>query len=375
MTRCLATYILSPASGAEMARSTDPARPRSREGKITPRFFERSVRPHLGSRRPDILVGPRTGVDVGVVRPTAGHVLIVKTDPLYVEPRLGWDRAAWFAFQILASDLTTSGRKPDWGAIDLLVPPETPDDVVARILRVLGREARRLGAALVTGHTGRYAGVSFPMVGSGTLLAMAPGDAFVTTASIPTGAVLLAARTPAVEAVGMLATFYPEFLRDHLGTADLRRARDLTAQMTTVPDALRAAAAGLKTEGVWAMHDAAEGGLRRAVWEMAVASGRGLDVDLSEAWVDPVVQRVARLFGFDPLTASSQGTLLLAVQPSRVEDVISTLSRGGVPVSRIGRFSARGAPAKDRGRLLSPPARDSYWSVVQRRGLPRRPLR
>ncbi len=310
---------------------------------------------------------------MGVVRAPAGRALIVKTDPLYVEPLLGWDRAAWFAFQILASDLTTSGRKPDWGAIDLLVPPETPDGVVARILRVLGREARRMGTALVTGHTGRYAGVSFPMVGSGTLLAMAPRNAFLTTASIPTGAVLLVARTPAVEAVGMLATFYPDLVRDRLGSADLRRAAGFTRQMTTVPDALRAAAAGLKTDGVWAMHDAAEGGLRRAVWEMAVASGRGLDVDLAGVWVDPVVQRVGHLFGFDPLSASSQGTLLLAVQPSRAEDVISALSRGGARVSRIGRFSARGAPAKDRGRSLSPPARDSYWSVVQRRGLPQRP--
>ncbi len=341
---------------------------RSHPGKISPEFFERAVRPHLGQARRDVLVGPRTGVDVGVVRLPHHRALIVKSDPLYVEPRLGWDRAAWFAFQILASDLTTTGRKPDWGAIDLLVPPETPDTVLSTILRVLGREARRLGTQLVAGHTGRYEGISFPMVGAGTLLATAREGEYVTTASIPSGAILLVARTPAVEATAMLATFYPTEIRDRLGAADLRRALEFAGQMTTVPDALRAAAVGVRDQGVWAMHDAAEGGLRRAAWEMAAASDRNLDVDLDGAWVDPVVERVAELFRFDPLAASSEGTLLLAVDPSRVEEVTGALVRAGSSVSRVGRFTGRGGRVRGMDGPIRPPFLDSYWAVVERKG-------
>jgi hydrogenase expression/formation protein HypE len=336
------------------------------EGKISRSFFERVIRPHLGRRRADVAVGPQTGVDVGVVRLPHGGVLLSTTDPLYIEPRLGWERAAWFAFHILASDLTTTGRRPDWASIDLDVPPDTPDRTLETILRVFDREARRLGTAIVTGHTGRYSGCAFPIVGSGTLLAAAEADAYVTTHRIPAGAELLISRTPALEATGMLATFFPDRIRDGLGGDALRRAKALTSRMSTVADALRAANVGLRKEGVWAMHDATEGGVRTAVWEMAVASGRGLETDLAQAWVDPIVREVAEMFRMDPLDASSEGTLLLAVDSSRVEDVLSALRKGGAVVSRLGRFTQRRRFVRDGRKVLRPPLRDSYWSAVQR---------
>jgi hydrogenase expression/formation protein HypE len=336
------------------------------EGKIGRRFFERVVRPHLGQHRPDVLVGPRAGVDVGVVRLPGRRVLLSTTDPLYIEPRLGWERAAWFAFHILASDLTTTGRRPDWASIDLDVPPGTPDRVLETILRIFDREARRLGTAIVTGHTGRYSGCAFPIVGSGTLLAATTERGYITTRRIPVGAELLIARTVALEATGMLATFFPNRIKDRLGSGLLRKAVALTARMSTVPDALRASRVGLRADGVWAMHDATEGGVRTAAWEMALAAGRGLECSLAEAWVDPTVQEVAQLFQMDPLNASSEGTLLLAAAPDRVEDVISALGEGGAVVSRIGHFTTRRGTVRDGDRALRPPAQDSYWAAVRR---------
>ncbi|MCI4353702.1 MAG: AIR synthase-related protein [Thermoplasmata archaeon] len=349
-----------------MADPSPPARKLPpNEGKISPSFFERAIRPHLGRRRRDVVVGPRTGVDVGVVRLPEDGVLLSTTDPLYIEPRLGWERAAWFAFHIIASDLTTTGRRPDWATIDLAVPPGTTDRILETILRVFDREARRLGTAIVTGHTGRYSGCAFPIAGSGTMLASAAAESYVTTRAIPAGAVLLFARTVALEATGMLATFFPEKIQDHLGRATLQQARAFTAHMSTVPDALRAAAVGLRTEGVWAMHDATEGGVRTAAWEMAVASGRGLIANLSAAWIDPTVREVADLFGMNPLDASSEGTLLLAVDPGRVSDVTSALKSGGAVVSRLGQFTSRPSVVRDGARPLRPPARDSFWAVVR----------
>jgi hydrogenase expression/formation protein HypE len=347
-------------------------RPAPAEGKISRRSFERMIRPHLGRHRDDVLIGPRTGVDVGVVRLPGGSVLLSTTDPLYIEPRLGWDRAAWFAFHILASDITTTGRRPDWASIDLDVPPETPDRVLDTIQRVFDREARRLGTAIVTGHTGRYPGCAFPIVGSGTLLAVSGQNEYVTTRRIPVGAELLISRTAALEATGMLATFFPERIRDRLGGDVLRRAQAFTSLMSTVSDALKAAGVGLRQDGVWAMHDATEGGLRTAVWEMATASGRGLDADLAQAWVDPTVRQVAQLMGMDPLDASSEGTLLLAVQPGRVEEVISSLESGGAVVSRLGRFTSHARRIRDGRKTLRPAERDSYWSAVQRETASRR---
>jgi hydrogenase expression/formation protein HypE len=358
-----------------MPRRTPRGRSIPPEGKVSRAYFERAIRPHLGRRRADVVVGPRTGVDVGVVRLSPGRVLVTTTDPLYVEPLLGWERAAWFAFHIIASDITTCGQPPDWAAIDLDLPPSTPDRVLDTILRVFHREARRLGTAIVTGHTGRYPGCAFPIVGSGTMFATANDDNHVTTRNIPVGAELLVARSAALEATGMLATFYPDLIHDNLGGPILRLARAFTAEMTTVPDALRAASVGLRDDGVWAMHDATEGGVRNAAWEMAEASGRGLAGDLTSVWIDPVARSVADLFEFDPLDASSEGTLLLAVDPNHAEDVASMLRTGGAMVSNVGRFTRRQAGVRDRGKNLRPALRDSYWTAVQRLRASRAPSR
>lgn len=362
----VAAYILSPDSHREMARP--PARDPDLqvEGKVSRRFFDRAIRPHLGRQRRDVLVGPSVGVDVGVVKLAAGQVLLSTTDPLYIEPRLGWERAAWFAFHILASDLTTTGRSPDWATIDLDVPPTTPDRVLETILRVFHREARRLGTAIVTGHTGRYPGCAFPIVGSGTLLAAAPGDAYVTTRNIPAGAALLVARTAALEATGMLATFFPDRIRESLGRGLLQKAQGFIGQMSTVSDALRAAHVGIHAEGVWAMHDATEGGVRSAAWEMAAAASRGLDSDLSAVWIDPTARSVAELFEFDPLDASSEGTLLLAIDSERVDAMRSALETGGAEVSHIGHFTNSKFGIRDRGKPFRPANRDSYWTAVGR---------
>ena len=114
------------------------------------------------------------------------------------------------------------------------------------------------------------------------------------------------------------------------------------------------------------MHDATEGGVRTAAWEMAVASGRGLEADLSRAHVDPTAHDVAGLFGMEPLDASSEGTLLLAVDPDRVGDVTAALRSGGSTVSRLGRFTRRPQVLRDGVKILRPAANDSYWAAVRR---------
>src|SRR5262245_17108907 len=87
----------------------DPAAPL---GKLPPAAFERLIAPHLGARRPEVLVGPRAGVDCAVIKLSAGRVLAVTTDPVSVIPCLGMAASARLACHLLASDLWTSGLPP-----------------------------------------------------------------------------------------------------------------------------------------------------------------------------------------------------------------------------------------------------------------------
>ena len=114
------------------------------------------------------------------------------------------------------------------------------------------------------------------------------------------------------------------------------------------------------------MHDATEGGVRNAVWEMAQASGLGLDVDLTQAYVDPTVAAVSEVFEMDPLDAISEGTLLIAAEADASRHVVARLKRKGIPAMDIGTFTKRKGPCLDRGRPFRPAERDPFWVAFSR---------
>ena len=151
-----------------------------RTGKATAELFEQVILRRLGARDADVLVGPKHGVDVGVVRVADGVAMAVTTDPVFVVPAYGWERAAWFAVHILASDAATSGLPLRWMAVDLNLPPEISDDELTSLWDAFSRACDDLGIAVVTGHTARYDGCAWPMVGGATCMALGPPKPFVT---------------------------------------------------------------------------------------------------------------------------------------------------------------------------------------------------
>jgi hydrogenase maturation factor len=84
-------------------------------------MFDRVIHRRLGAADADVLVGPRHGVDVGVVRVGAGTAVALTSDPVFVVPAYGWARAAWFAVHILASDAATSGLPLRWLTVDAVL--------------------------------------------------------------------------------------------------------------------------------------------------------------------------------------------------------------------------------------------------------------
>src|SRR4030043_1691306 len=93
-------------------------------GKVSAEVFADVPRPRRGRRRRSVLVGPKHGVDIGVVDIGGGKVMAMTTDPVFIVPEYGFERAAWFAIHILCSDAVTSALRPTYLSIDLNLPLE-----------------------------------------------------------------------------------------------------------------------------------------------------------------------------------------------------------------------------------------------------------
>jgi len=338
-----------------------------RLGKLTPERFEAIVLSRLGAPDAQVLVGPRHGVDVGVVRPAPGVAMALTTDPVFVVPAYGWERAAWFAVHILASDAATSGLPLRWMTVDLNLPAELDDEGLASFWEAYARTCGELGLAVVTGHTARYDGCNWPMVGGATCIALGSEDAYVTPTMASPGEAVVVTKGAAIEATALFAATFPVRLAAGLGEEVVAAADALFDAMTVVPEARLAASFGLREAGVTAMHDATEGGVLGGLAELGEAAGVGLRIDRRAIPVRPEVRAVCDHVGIDPYASISEGTLLATVVPERADDFVAALAAQGIEAAVVGevRPPEDGCVlvADDGDRPLVHPGLDPFWAA------------
>ena len=336
-------------------------------GKISPSIFEHVIKPRLGAERADVLVGPQHGVDVGVVDIGGGRVMAITTDPFFIVPDYGWERAAWFAVHILASDASTSGLAPTYFTVDLNLPRAITREDLETMWNAVDRTCREIGMAVVTGHTARYDGCNYPMVGGATVISVGERDRYVTPAMAREGDAVIVTKGAAIEATGLFGVTFPDRIREALGADVARAAEDLFYQMSVVKDALTVVQVGVHDAGITAMHDATECGVWGGLYEIAEASGVGMVVDQDAVVVRPEVRAVCEHFGMDPYVSISEGTLLLTCRPHRTEEVIRRLDGEGIQASRVGDVvpAEQGVQVVQGGRerRLEHPRVDPFWNA------------
>jgi len=332
-------------------------------GKIPPAFFDRVIYPRLGVKDPRILIGPRHGVDYGVVT-VGGQCLAMSTDPFFIVPSFGFARAAWFGFHIIFCDVAVSGLEPKYLAIDLNLPPSITESELEELWSEVHAQARRYGISILTGHTARYTGCDYPMVGGATAIAVGSRKDLRGPFRVKMGDRVVITKGPAVETTGLLAVLFPDKFVQAGGEDFQRQAASVFGQMSVLDDC----AVARKFSGVHVMHDATECGIWGGLFEMARAGRYGLRVEESRIPVQPVIRRTAELFGFDPFCAISEGTLISIVSPRDSGRLVTALKRKGIPAADCGEVVraslGRKIIAGGRERDLVHPETDPYWALA-----------
>ena len=333
-------------------------------GKIDLAVFKDFILKRLGHPDRTVIVPPMTGVDAGVVDLEDGRVLVIAEDPIFVVPGQPLEMFGWYTVHIGASDVAVMGVAPRYMTYSLLMPPGTPDKDLRTIVDTIHREAKALGIAIVGGHTGYYPGLASPLIGGITVFSVCGKDEFVTPAGARPGDDVLITKGPAIEAVGILSVLREKELLTHYPKELVDRAKATCMQMTVVKDAIVAMRAG----GVTAMHDATEGGVIGGLFEIANASGVGMEVDESRFVYPEEVKMVAEALRFDAIAAIAEGTLLLTVRPTHSKRVIKALARKDIRCSVVGKVlkdKRRRTVRRLDGKVekLYIPEQDPFWPI------------
>jgi len=335
-------------------------------GKISAEVFKELIFPHLGAKSETILVGPQHGVDVGIVK-IGSKAVAMTSDPVFIVPEYGFERAAWFAIHILASDVVTSGLQPTYLAIDLNLPLSMSKEELTTVWQTIDRECKKMNMAIVCGHTARYDNCRYPMVGGATVLAVGELDEYVSPVFAKKGDTIIITKGPAVEASGIFATMFPKYIARKYGEKFARKAQNLFYKMSVVDDALTAVTVGVRDNGVSAMHDATECGIWGGVYEIAQAANVGMRIETEKIVVEDCVKEICRLFNIDPYASISEGTLIITCREHKAQEVVEVLENRGIKAAIVGELidKKHSMLVREHGRdkKLEHPRVDPFWNA------------
>ena len=339
-------------------------------GKISSDVFDELIYPHLGRRRKTVLVGPKHGVDIGIVDIGGGKVMALTTDPVFIVPEYGFERAAWFAVHILCSDAVTSALQPTYLSIDLNLPLSMTREQLEIVWKKIDAECKKLGVAVVCGHTARYSGCNYPMVGGATVISVGEKSRYVTPQMAKRGDLVVITKGAAIEATGIFALAFKDRIAGYFGEEFSRRAEGIFYQMSVVEDALTAASVGTRENGVTAMHDATECGVWGGLYEVAKASRVGMRIEKEKIIVLDEVEKICAKFGMDPYSSISEGTLIITCKEKKVDLLLRKLARKKIPASVVGEVIPQSKGIilveKRRERPLEHPRVDPFWPAFAR---------
>jgi hydrogenase maturation factor len=334
-------------------------------GKISPEIFDELIYPNLGASSKSILVGPKHGVDVGVVDLGEDRVMVTTTDPVFIVPEYGFERAAWFAIHILASDAVTSGLKPNYLSIDLNLPLSMTKDQLSTMWKVISEECKKMGMSIISGHTARYHGCNYPMVGGATVICIGEKSKYVSPQMAKVGDKVIVTKGAAIEATGIFAVAFKDRIEEYFGKDFAQKAEKIFYQMSVVEDALTAVEVGTRKDGVSAMHDATECGIWGGLYELAKASNVGMRIEKDKIIVLDEVEKICSKFGMDPYSSISEGTLIITCKEAKAGLVVEKLKNKNIRSSIVGDVTSEEKGIllveKNREKHLEHPRVDPFW--------------
>ncbi|HEY6104050.1 MAG TPA: AIR synthase family protein [bacterium] len=326
-----------------------------RAGKVSAELLQRLVYPHLG-HRPDVLVHAHLGLDCAAID-FGEWTAVLTTDPITGAGR----HLGRYAVHVACNDLATTGAEPVALLLTLLLQEGSAPDDVEVIMREAGAAAAGLKVEIVGGHTEVTPGIDHNIAVM-TALGRARKGTLISAAGGRPGDAVLLTKTAGLEGTAILAIDLDEDLRTRLDGAVVERARAFLDRISVVPEGMAAARAGAS-----AMHDVTEGGVLGGAWELAEASGIGIELRAEAIPIAPETQAICAVLRLDPLRLISSGAMLIAAPDSAA--VLGALADARIPAAVIGTMTAQSRLLRRGGQVeaLQPPERDELWRALAAR--------
>lgn len=294
-------------------------------GKVPESVLKRAIFKQIHTKREEVLVGAGVGEDCAVMQLAPDEVFVLSTDPI-----TGTDKdMGGLAIQITANDLASAGAEPVGVLLTVLLPPSADEALIRKLMHEVEGTCERLHIQVMGGHTEITAVVNQPVI-SVTGVGKIRKDQLVTTGGARVGDDVVVTKWIGIEGTSIIAKEKEEELLARFARPFVEEAKNFDQFLSVVPEAAIAVKSGIS-----AMHDVTEGGIYGALWELAEASGVGLEIDLKAIPIRQETVEICECFRLNPYQLISSGCMLMASPDGH--RLVRDLEKAGIKATWIGR--------------------------------------
>lgn len=299
-------------------------------GKIPPKQLEEIVMAPIQSslvQRSDVVLRPKTGEDCSAVD-LQGELCVLSTDPITGAAK----DVGYLAVQINCNDIFSAGAEPMGILLTVLLPPESEEEVLKEIMEGAVKAAAELHIEILGGHTEVTDAVCKPLV-SATVIGKSRNRNLICTGGGQVGQDVVMSKWAGLEGTAIIAKEYEEqLLEKGVSREFIHRAKGFVSLLSV----------GMESEiafdhGATAMHDATEGGVLGAVWEMAECSHLGVTLWQDQIPLREETKEICQACHVDPLRLVSSGSMVFATADGA--GLVEKLGEKGVFAAIIGRLT------------------------------------
>ena len=238
--------------------------------------------------------------------------------------------AGYYAVMKAAASLFSQGITPDHVTVNVLLPAEAEEQELKKIVADCLEAARELEVMYAGGHTEVTTAVNRAVI---TAVCVGYGEddkvLNVPEGKGKPGQAIVVSKWAALEGTAVLAAEK----YDELTTRYPAPFVDDAVKFKKLMDIRTEAAIALKS-GATSIHDASNGGIFAALWELAARAGCGLKVDLKAIPLRQETVEICEFFEINPYQLLSGGALLFTAEDG--ERLSDELRQAGIPAAVVG---------------------------------------
>lgn len=294
-------------------------------GKVPENVLERSVFKQLHTKRSEVLLGAGVGEDCAAVKLEEDEIFVLSTDPITGTAK----DIGKLAIQITVNDLASSGAEPIGVLLTILLPPEAKESHLKKIMNQMEEACAMAKVQIMGGHTEVTPVVNQPVVTVCGVGKVKEGKLVLSSGARP-GMDIVVTKWVGIEGTLIIAKEKEEELKTRFSASFIDKAKELDVYLSVLSEAAVAV-----NSGVSAMHDITEGGIFGALWEMAEASGIGLDIDVKKIPIRQETIEICEFYGINPYRLISSGSMLMATEDGN--KMVRELEKVGINAVVIGK--------------------------------------